>query len=205
DDWLKNGIPYSDLEGAGYLSSNVTVANGTLNLSTSSRAAAGFNQSTGSVNTNKKFAFQYGYIEARILVPACAGCWPAFWMLPSADHWPPEIDIIEFFDTSKQVIPYSAVHWPVAGAAKEQYFSQRLQTSDADNYIGTWHTYAMLWTRDLVQFYVDGNLGPQFNVPGQIPHLPMYPILQLAVGAGHRPSAGSTMQVDHVRAWQRAD
>lgn len=204
DDWIKRGIPYSNLEGAGYLPSNVGVANGSLRISTSQNNSPGFPQSTGSVNTNKRFSFKYGYIESRILVPACSGCWPAFWMLPSADHWPPEIDIIEFFDTSEQVIPYSAVHWPVPGPEKEDLFSQRLQLSDFDNYVGTWHTYGVLWTRRTVQFYVDGHPGPRFDVRSRIPHLPMYPIIQLAVGAGHRPADGSTMQVDHVRAWRRA-
>ncbi|MBJ7353634.1 MAG: family 16 glycosylhydrolase [Thermoleophilaceae bacterium] len=203
DDWIKRGVPYSNLEGAGYLPSNVRVANGLMNISTSHRASPGFVQSTGSVNTNKNFSFKYGYIEARLLIPACSGCWPAFWMLPSADHWPPEIDIIEYFDTSKQVIPYSAVHWPVPGPKKEEYFSQRLRITDFDNYLGTWHTYGVLWTKRTVQFYIDGFPGPQFSKQSKIPHLAMYPIIQLAVGAGHRPPAGSTMQVDYVRAWSR--
>jgi beta-glucanase (GH16 family) len=201
DDWIKNGVPYSNLEGAGYLPSNVKVADGTLQLSTSNRSASGFNQSTGSVNTHKRFAFKYGYIESRMLIPACAGCWPAFWLLPSGDYWPPEIDIIEYFDTSKQVVPYSAVHWRTNEPDKEDYFSERLRITDQDNYIGSWHTYGMLWTADSVLFYIDGVAGPQFSVKAQIPHEPMYPIIQLAIGAGHRPTVGSTMSVDYVRAW----
>lgn len=203
DDWIKGPIPYSNLEGAGYRPDNVRVHGGVLNLSTSSSNASGFRQSTGSVNTHGAFSFRYGYIEARILVPRCDGCWPSFWMLPRADHWPPEIDIIEYFDTAKQVIPYSAVHWPANNRQRERYFSQRLMISDQDNYIGTWHTYAALWTKDTVQFYIDGVAGPQFMRPSRIPHKAMYPIIQLAVGRGYRPKAGSTMQVDYVRVWQR--
>lgn len=203
DDWIKDGIPYSNLEGAGYLSENAQVADGLMHLKTSRRNAAGFGQSTGSINTHGAFSFRYGYIEARILVPKCAGCWPSFWMLPRADHWPPEIDIIEYFDTAKQVIPYSAVHWRANNRQRERYFSQRLMISDQDNYIGTWHTYGALWTRETVQFYIDGVPGPQFSRPSRIPHLKMYPIIQLAVGRGYHPAAGSTMQVDYVKAWQR--
>lgn len=204
DDWIKHGIPYSNLEGAGYLTSNVRIANGTMNISTSSHPAAGFTQSTGSVNTNKRFAFKYGYLEARLLIPRCNGCWPAFWMLPSADHWPPEIDIIEYFNTAKQVIPYSAVHWATNEPDKEDYFSERLMFADTDNYIGTWHTYGVLWSASSVQFYLDGRPGPVFSEPSKIPHLPMYPIIQLAVGNGFRPGPGHTMQVDYVRAWTPA-
>ena len=202
NDWIKQGIPYSNLEGAGYLPSNANFATGTLLLSTSTRAAGGHRQSTSSVNTHDKFWFKYGYLEARMLVPACSGCWPAFWMLPRADHWPPEIDIIEYFNTAEQVIPYSAVHYPSPEERKLDYFSQRLMLSDRDNYVGTWHTYSVLWSRESVQFYIDGVPGPQFTDEAKIPHLAMYPILQLAVGRGFRPEPGSTMQVDYVRAWQ---
>lgn len=203
NDWIKGPIPYSNLEGAGYLPANVRIEDGTMKISTSGADAAGFRRSTGSVNTHDAFSFKYGYIEARILVPRCAGCWPAFWMLPRADHWPPEIDIIEYFDTAKQVIPYSAVHWRANNAQGERYFSQRLMLTPQDNYIGTWHTYGALWTRDMVQFYIDGVAGPQFSKASRVPHKAMYPIIQLAVGAGHKPAHGSTMQVDYVRAWQR--
>jgi beta-glucanase (GH16 family) len=203
DDWIKGPIPYSNLEGAGYRSKNVSISNGTLKISTSRRGAAGFRQSTGSVNTHGAFSFKYGYIESRILVPRCSGCWPAFWMLPRADHWPPEIDIIEYFNTAKQKIPYSAVHWPANNAQRERYFSRRLMITDLDDYIGTWHTYGALWTKGTVQFYIDGVAGPQFSKASRIPHKRMYPIIQLAIGRGYRPAVGSTMQVDHVRVWQR--
>jgi beta-glucanase (GH16 family) len=204
NDWIKKGIPYSNLEGAGYHPSNANFAKGTLFLSTSAQGAGGFRQSTASVNTHDKFSFKYGYLESRMLIPSCGGCWPAFWMLPRADHWPPEIDIIEYFNTAEQVVPYSAVHYPSPEARKLDYFSERLRIKDTDNYIGTWHTYGVLWTKTSVQFYIDGFPGPQYNVEARIPHLAMYPIIQLAIGRGHKPETGSTMQVDYVRAWQLA-
>jgi beta-glucanase (GH16 family) len=201
DDWIKDGRPYSNLEGAGYSPSNVSVANGSMNLRTSDRGAAGLAQSTGSVNTNTKFAFQYGYLESRIFVPSCSGCWPAFWLLPSSNVWPPEIDIFEFFNTEKDTSAHSSLHWPANTATKEDFRTSLLRINDGDNYVGSWHTYAMLWTANQIQFYIDGLPGPQFSDPSQIPHQPMYPILQLAVQSGHIPAVGSTMQVDYVRAW----
>jgi beta-glucanase (GH16 family) len=202
NDWIKKGIPYSNLEGAGYLPENANFSKGTLLLSTSARPGGGFKQSTASVNTHDSFSFKYGYLEGRMLIPACNGCWPAFWLLPRADHWPPEIDIIEYFNTAQQVIPYSAVHYPSPEERKLDYFSQRLQRTDFDNYIGTWHTYGVLWTKTSVQFYIDGYPGPQYNEESKIPHLAMYPIIQMAIGRGFKPLVGSTMQVDYVRAWQ---
>ena len=60
------------------------------------------------LKTQELQEFQYGYLEARIKVPAGAGMWPAFWMLganferdtedPNDSNWPfvGEIDIMEF-------------------------------------------------------------------------------------------------------------
>jgi hypothetical protein len=203
DDWIKGGRPYSNLEGAGYLGSNVSVASGMLSLRTASVPVVGYPLSTGSANTNKKFAFEYGYLEARILVPSCDGCWPAFWLLPSDDVWPPEIDIFEFFNTQKDVTAYTSLHWPAANAEGQAFRNDPLRANVGDNYVGTWHTYSVLWTADLLQFYVDGVPGPQYSDPSQIPHEAMYPIVQLAIQSGHHPAPGSTMQVDYMRAWSR--
>lgn len=201
DDWIKGGRPYSNLEGAGYLASNVSVANGSLNLKTADSSASGYPLSTGSVNTHGSFEYKYGYLESRMLVPSCSGCWPAFWTLASDDVWPPEIDIIEFFNTQAEVFPYASLHWPASNAAKELSRNDPLRIAVGDNYVGTWHTYGVLWTKDQLQFYIDGVPGPKFSDPSQIPQGSMYPIIQLAVQSGHHPAAGSTMQVDYVRAW----
>lgn len=199
DDWIKGGRPYSNLEGAGYLAANAGVANGVLNLKTADSPASGYPISTGSVNSHRRFAFQYGYLEARVLVPSCDGCWPSFWMLASDDHWPPEIDIFEFFDTlAGDRHPWSALHWPSGNAAGEEFANGLLASGDQ---VGGWHTYGVLWSRQQVQYFFDGVAGPQFSDATHAPGEPMYPVLQLAVQAGHHPAAGSTMQVDYVRAW----
>lgn len=203
DDWIKGGIPYSILEGAGYAASNVSVEDGLLKLRTSSKPAGGLPTSTGSINSHHIFEFKYGYLEARIRVPSCNGCWPSFWMLSAKDRWPPEVDVFEFFNTLTETFPYSSLHWAVNNTAGEEYRNAPLRAYVGQNLVGTWHTYSLLWTEGQVQFYVDGITGPQFAVTSQIPHELMYPIIQLAVYRGLPPLVGSTMEVDFVRAWQK--
>ncbi|MFT4049938.1 MAG: family 16 glycosylhydrolase [Solirubrobacterales bacterium] len=199
-DWIKGPIPYSNLEGAGYSPSNVSVSDGLLNLVTSDRRAGDLPHSTGSVNSNKLFSYKYGYIESKVFVPDCTGCWPSFWQLSVKDHWPPEIDVFEFFNTEKNGMPYAALHWSYPDADKQRYISRKLMPWGS-NLVGTWHTYGMLWTKKIVRVWVDGLQRVTFK-SRHIPRVAMYPIMQLAVGKGYHAPAGNKMQVDYVRVWQ---
>ena len=57
---------------------------------------------SGRVYAHESEGWQYGYIEARMMLPKGKGTWPAFWMMPcnvdwSKEGWPKcgEIDIME--------------------------------------------------------------------------------------------------------------
>ncbi len=204
DDWIKGDVPYSNLEGAPYRTRNASVAGGNLQLRVSHNPLSRVHLTTASVNARGRVSFKYGYLEARILVPSCAGCWPAFWLLPHAKHWPPEIDVFEYFNTAAMPYPYSAVHWPAKNPKKKEHYSSKvLSPRHAGDYTGGWHTYGMLWDSKRVRIYMDGRPGATFTKRGTIPQKAMYPIIQLAVGRGHMPADGSTMLVDYLRLWQR--
>jgi beta-glucanase (GH16 family) len=134
-----NGAPYNGFEGSGYGSStnNVLITGATgasyLKLRKSSTPAAGYPTSTGMINADGKFSFKYGYAEARIAAPSCIGdsdpsngheqlgCWPAFWVLPTTNTWPPEIDIFEMIEVESSIVeipyaPYATPHWAASGA-----------------------------------------------------------------------------------------
>jgi beta-glucanase (GH16 family) len=198
DDWIKGGSPYNGLEGDWYMPANTAVGGGSLVQTIRKQPMNGAAYTTGMVNTNKKFSFQYGYVESRMKVPACDGCWPAFWMLPSTVGWPPEIDIYEFFDSDTDRHAYFSSHWKSTTADQEwqSAFSSNSLLTDA------WHTYGMLWTPDYIQAYIDGVPGPRYTGKG-VPHEAMYLIIQMALGKGYNTPDGANLQTDYLRVYQQ--
>lgn len=52
---------------------------------------------TGMITTAETWAQTYGYFEIRAKIPEGKGHWPAFWLGPAGEGWPPEIDIFEAY------------------------------------------------------------------------------------------------------------
>jgi beta-glucanase (GH16 family) len=137
------------------------------------------------------------YIEARIKVPKCDGCWPAFWIVPP-HVWPPEMDIFEFFGTQSDARPSFNYHprgRPPIGPVK--YGERRV------DYTGAYHIYGMVWDGYKAVPELDGQAYP-LGKPSRtdITQLPQALILNLSVQTGHHPPDGSQMLVDWVRVWR---
>ena len=62
-------------------SDNAYVADGALHIRAKKESYGGRNYTSARLNTNRKFTFTYGYVEARLALPSNQGIWPAFWML----------------------------------------------------------------------------------------------------------------------------
>ena len=166
--------------------------------------------------TEGKFSTAYGKIEARMKVPSGQGFWPAFWMLGDdigTVGWPAcgEIDILEFIGSAPTEV-HGTVHGPVTGGPGiHQKVDLGIDMTE------DFHTYAIEWDEDEVEFYVDDILyhvvnkdevaleqGPEEWV---FDH-PHFLILNLAVG-GTWPGAPSAetvfpsqLEVDYVRVYQ---
>ena len=108
--------------------------------------------------TKDKVGFKYGRIEARIKGPVGAGTWGAFWML-GADidsrlwPWCGEIDVTELVGKAPNTA-YGYLHGLLSGG-----FGGRGTTVDMPNgFANEYHTYAVDWLPDSIDWYVDGVL-----------------------------------------------
>lgn len=84
-------------------SENLRVEEGCLVIEARKEPMENREYTSARINTQGKVQIKYGYIEARIWLPAGQGTWPAFWMMGTgASSWPRcgEIDIMTSWSTS---------------------------------------------------------------------------------------------------------
>ena len=184
---LGDGCPqlcgWGNEEGQVYTKTNHRVDKGYLTI----RASLNDSVYTSTrINTKQKLEFQYGWIEARIKLPAGQGLWPAFWMLGSNIEevkWPNcgEIDIMEYVGKKPGVV-FSTLH-----TADSFGNSKNTMKLHRDGIEDDFHIYAAHWTEDQISFYVDGEKFYQFAPKEKTQAIwpfdkPFYIILNLAIG-----------------------
>jgi beta-glucanase (GH16 family) len=171
-----------------------------------------------SARLNSKFAFTYGKVEVRAKLPAGVGTWPAIWMLGQnisepggvfydeygTTPWPDcgEIDIMEHWGVNQNYIS-SALHTPCS-------FGNTVNVgatwgTDVSN---TFHTYAVEWFPDRMEFSMDGDVFYIFDPIDQDPctwpfDAPQYILLNVAILPTIDPAfTQSPMVIDWVRVYQ---
>ncbi len=197
-------------------SKNVTIEDGKLLIIAQKENYKGYEYTSGHINTEQAQYWKYGRIEASIKLPEGAGFVPAFWMIPEDNiygWWPNsgEIDIMEHPTNEKSKI-YGTVHTQFynlfLGPSPPE--GGTIEIPDAES---TFHLYAIEWSQDQIDFFVDDvkyfsfeNNGAGFQTwPFD---QPFFIILNLAVGGGWvGPPPSSTkfpavMEVDYVRVYQ---
>lgn len=109
--------------------------------------------------------FQYGRIEARMKLPVGTGLWPAFWMLGAnfqTAGWPASgsVDIVENVSSNARSnglgpsIIRSTLHGPRFYGANGLWHDFKLPNgARVDD--GSFHTYGIIWSPGMMQFYVD--------------------------------------------------
>ncbi|MFN7020335.1 MAG: family 16 glycosylhydrolase [Phycisphaerales bacterium] len=184
-----------------YLPQQATVQSGVLDIKAERRNHGGRAYVSARINTDNKFEQQYGRFEARMKVPAGQGLWPAFWLLPATDAWPPEIDIMETVGGQPNRV-YLTHHWGTVDNVMSHG-----TTFDGPDFTANYHRYAVEWGPNRVDWLVDG--VQRFSVNANFPREPMYIILNMAVGGNlpgnpnpTTPFPSSTL-VDWVRVYQR--
>ncbi len=167
------------------------------------------------VSKGKAF-WQYGYIEVKAKLPEGVGTWPAIWMLPEENRhggWPKngEIDIMEHvgYDPGK-----------VHGTVHTEAFNHKIGTQkggfqQVENFNTDFHTYAIDWTEEKIDFYINGSKYFTFeNTGGDYKEWPFdqpfHLILNIAVGGGWGGQEGvdleiwpQQMQIDYVRVYNK--
>ena len=211
-DWNKDGCTNSgNDELQWYLPDQVSVRDGELTLTAERHETEGSDDRTypwtsGMISTGRddwyaepRRTFTYGYFEAAIRIPPEAGMFPAFWMMPASKFTPPEIDIMEFLDTTQKVSMY--VHWRDADGEEQR---QRGTYGPVD-FPDRFHVFGLLWEPDELVWYVDGVERLRVTDTERIPDVPMEVLLNLAVGVPSEPPDTvdtARMRVDRVRVWQ---
>ena len=185
------------------------------------------------VHSDGKGDFLYGRFEVRAKLPRGKGSWPAIWMLPSdpfrfatkcaegdewqgspdCDAWPNsgEIDIMEHVGYQMGHV-HGTVHNEAYYWAKWEQRKGRILVDDADQ---RFHVYALEWTPDRIDVYVDESLYFSYVNEGNgwqsWPYdQPFHLILNIAVGGMWGRSGGGIddsifpqqMLVDYVRVYE---
>lgn len=192
-----DGCGNSELEYYTSRLSNVYVINGQLVIKAIRESYHGNNYTSGRLNTQNKFYWQYGKMVARIKLPYGRCLWPAFWMMGQTNlSWPNngEIDIAEFRG-DRYTNSSSALHGP-------GYSGGSCYSSNNVNLAGVltngFHYYEMIWTSTDITMYVD---NIQFFSKTKASVIaagrtwafdrPMYFLMNLAIGGTSTPYTGN--------------
>jgi beta-glucanase (GH16 family) len=165
-----------------------------------------------------KWTGRLGYYECRIKVPRGRGLWPACWLNPQDQRWPPEIDIVEIVNNGRDTTAKSFHN--VIGHDRKDHGKLTYSLLDKWNgyvpgvdYADAFHVFAVEWTETRVRHYVDGKLVAEHlfdwrhsdGSDGGDAHV----LVNLAVGGkwpGSPQQASdfpAVLEVDYVRVWQR--
>jgi len=120
-----------------------------------------YNYTSARMTTEGKFEVKYGKIEIRAKLPTGKGIWTALWMLGSdigKVGWPAcgEIDIMEMLGHEVRTI-YGTVHGPGYSGSASIGIAYELP-EDGPDFSEDFHTFAIEWDEDEIEWYVDGRL-----------------------------------------------
>lgn len=210
--WVKQGQGCTNF-GTGkelewYQPSQVQVKDGVLHMVAQRAKTAGVVKSgapksyvcrSGMVTTGPSFSYKYGLLQITARIPYNKELWPAFWLVAANRQWPPEIDVLEHWNSDLNAKIY--LH-PKTGPRQGGPIYTPGDLSKG------WHTFRVYWTKTQVTWFIDG--VQVFTSKTGVPQQAMYLIMNLAdVAAGTSAGAGTgpgictgDLMVKSVKVWQ---
>ena len=210
---IGNGCPglcgFGNNELQVYTNQNHTVENGMLTIKTQYKDSV---YSSTRIHSQNKQSFQYGYFEVRAKLPTGEGIWPAFWLLGNNIKevgWPMcgEIDVLEYVGKTPSII-HTSLH------TKDSH-GKTINTKETkiNNIEQGFHLYAVDWTPEKMDFYIDHQKVYTFNpiVKNEKTwpfNQPFYILLNVAVGGNFGgPKVDNQMfpqefVIDYVRVYK---
>ncbi|MBQ2541410.1 MAG: family 16 glycosylhydrolase [Paludibacteraceae bacterium] len=204
---------------------NLRVENGCLVIEARKEEYQNREYTSARINSRNKRYFKYGKIEARMMLPAGGGTWPAFWTMGN-DYgqagWPKcgEIDIMEHIGNQPRMVSF-ALHTQDKNGSRGNNWSSRYYMDGVEN---QWHTFGIEWKEegfngmDQIYFTIDGeekamlqeyaeHVDDNYFWPFNKAH---FIILNLAIGGNMGGQVDDAifdnpilMKVDWVRVYQR--
>ncbi len=162
----------------------------------------------GAINSEGKFEFTYGYVEARMQLPKSAGHWPGIWLfsgqvtkIGNDGRDGTEVDIVECPWRNRDTVSH-ALHWDGYGLDHQSTGRH----ADIPGVHEGWHTFAVDWSPAGYIFFVDG-VETWRTSAGGVCRNPLHVILSDEMGgwSGNPDKATSLPDralIDYVRIWQ---
>lgn len=209
--WGNNEAQYYTMD-----SKNVRVDNGMLVIEARKDSIGGKAYTSTRLVSKHKGDWLYGRIEVKARLPKGKGTWPAIWMLPTDwkyGGWPAsgEIDIMEHVGFDPGVI-HGTIHTESYNHIKQTQREGKITVSDAQE---VFHLYAIDWTKDGIDFYVDDQRYHSVSRDAKDTFKewpfdqPFHLIMNIAVGGNWGGMQGiddsiwpQRMEVDYVRVYQ---
>jgi beta-glucanase (GH16 family) len=199
--WGRSGANSSELQY--YAEDAFELINGIHRIRAEKRSMAGYDYTSGIITSYGTFHLKYGYVEIRAKMPKGQGLWPAFWLLPVDQSWPPEIDVFEVLGHEPNTV-YMTNHW---GSEAEHLSAQSIY--NGPDFSQDFHTFGIRWEPNEIIWYIDGL--ERFRSNQGVPAEPMYLLANLAVGGEWPGNPDETtpfpsyLEIDYIRVYQRAN
>ena len=194
---------------------NIFIENNMLHIVAREERIESMNYTSARIRTIEKGDWMYGRFEIRAKLPEGQGIWPAIWMLPTVEvfgGWPKsgEIDIVELVGHEPSTI-HGTVHYGPDWPGNQQ--KTRSYTLPQDKFSDDFHVFAIEWSNDDIQWFVDDvkyhTITPASLQPHNYPFNARFHLLiNLAVGGNWPGRPDNTTEfpqsliVDYVRVYQ---